>query len=479
MLGEPFMQHQQHMSDVILEVDPATGLLVYRSYVIVLPRQNGKTSWVRSKLAHRHLGFSEPDPDNPGRRRNIAQHTVYAAQTGDKSRDKWLHDQVERYQRSPLAENIADVWTRLNGERLLWRNGSTHCPVTPSAKTGGTGESLDETVIDEAWAREDSSLESAMLPTMDTRREPQMGILSTAKRQPEGQHSRTFAAYLRGKIREGRGRIEAGIESDTAFFDWSSPTDKDPGDPATWWAHIPALSGGLVTEKTIASNFLTMERPNFCAEYLGWFEDESAALWRVISEPAWAALGDRDLKPGYPLAFAVDVTPGRGMAAVCSAGPALAWQRMCVEVVEHRQGTEWVVPRLVGLIERWSPCGVAINPGSAASSLLKPLKNALVAANIDPEVIKTPTVREVAAAYGMFLDRVTDARNLRHAAQPALDLAVSLAQKRNVAGGGACWDWNSPGDVTTVQGCTLAAWCATVFGPAHQASDYDVLRSVF
>jgi phage terminase large subunit-like protein len=278
MLGEPFMPWQQHVADVMMEVDPKTGLLVYREYVLVIGRQNGKTSFVRSKLAHRHLGFTQESPESGRRRQPKAQHTVYTAQTADKAREKWLHDQVHKYQASPLAENIAYVRERLNGERLEWTNGSSHRPVTPSAKTGGVGDSLDEAVIDEAWAREDDALEAALLPTMATRDQPQLGITSTAKKQPKGHHSTTFAAYLRAKILAGRERIRSGIDSDTAFFDWSAPLDKDPGDPRTWHAHLPAMSTGLITEKAMASNFATMERANFCAEFLGWFEDESAAL---------------------------------------------------------------------------------------------------------------------------------------------------------------------------------------------------------
>jgi hypothetical protein len=222
-----------------------------------------------------------------------------------------------------------------------------------------------------------------------------------------------------------------------------------------------------------------MERANFCAEFLGWFEDESAALWQVISENAWEALGDRDLKPGFPLAFAVDVTPARGMACISSAGPVLGWQRMCVEVIDHHRGTEWVIPRLVELIERWDPCGVVVNPGSNANSLLKPLRNALIQSNINPDVVKTPTVREVSEAYGQFYDRVTDSKDLRHAKQADMDLAVSLALRRKASGGSWVWDWNSPGDVTPVTTATLAAWCSTVYGPAHQEQAYDVLRSLY
>jgi phage terminase large subunit-like protein len=465
MMNQPLMPHQQHMADVTLEIDPATGLLAYREYVIIVGRQNGKTVWVRSKLAHRALSFGEP------------QRTAYTTQTADKAREKWRFDQVERYQDSPLAEMIADVTLRLNSERLTWTNGSVHSPVTPSQKTGGTGDSLDEPIIDEAWVHEDSSLESAMRPTMSTRLQPQLGVLSTAKRQPKGQHSPSFAAYLRGKQRAGRARVEAGLDSDIAFFDYSAAPDSDPADPDTWWGCLPAL-GHSMPEKAIAADFTAMERADFCAEYLGMWEDESAALWQVFSEHEWRALADRDLKVGYPIAFGLDVTPERGMAAIGSAGPAANGQRLCVEVVEHAKGTEWVVPRMVELCERWRPCAVVINPASASNSLVKPLRHALASAGL-ADVVRLPTIREVAEAYGQFFDAVTDSKRLCHSMQAELDAAAAVATKRRVGPGAWCWDWASHGDVSPLISVTGAAWGSTVFGPAHVASDYDILKSVY
>jgi hypothetical protein len=468
MLGQPLMPWQQHVMDVALEVDPSTGLLAYRSYVVIVGRQNGKTTMVRSKLAHRALGFGRP------------QSSIYTAQTADKAREKWRYDQVEVFQASPLNEMIADVTLRLNNERLTWKNGSWHKPVTPSQKTGGTGDSIDEPVVDEAWAI-DASLESAMRPTMSTREQPQFGIVSTGKRQPKGEHSSRFASWLRGKQREGRARCEAGIDSNIAFFDYSAPRDMDPGDPATWWSCLPAL-GHMQQERAIAADFDNgMELGDFCAEYLGWWEDESALQWQVIPQQRWAEVADRDLKPGYPMAFAIDTNPDRG-TSIGSAGPALAGQRMCVEVVEHRPGTGWVVARAVQLVERWRPCAVVINPASGTNSLIKPLKIALELAKLDPDVVKTPTLREVSAGFGLFLDAVTDPRSpqpLRHANQIELDTAAAIGQKRKVGQGMWSWDWTAPGDVSPLVAVTNALWAATVYGPAHQAADYDIMKSFY
>src|SRR3954469_329284 len=58
-LGQPFMPWQRHVADVALEVDPATGLLVYRKVGLLAPRQSGKTTELLSVMVHRALAFGQ------------------------------------------------------------------------------------------------------------------------------------------------------------------------------------------------------------------------------------------------------------------------------------------------------------------------------------------------------------------------------------------------------------------------------------
>ena len=53
------MPWQQHVADVALEVDPATGLLAYREVVVTIPRQSGKSSLALAIMVHRAIGFGE------------------------------------------------------------------------------------------------------------------------------------------------------------------------------------------------------------------------------------------------------------------------------------------------------------------------------------------------------------------------------------------------------------------------------------
>jgi hypothetical protein len=458
MLGKPLMPHQEYIATVALEVDQETGRLAYDDVTVVMGRQSGKTTLILPVTAHRMLGFG-----------TSAQRVLYTAQTADKAREKWRDIYVAALKGSPFAELIADVRLRLNFEQLLCTTGSTFSPVTPTAKSGGTGDTIDVAFIDEAWCHEDAGIEQAMSPAMVTREQAQLWAVSTAKRQPAGQpYNPRFAAYLRSRIAAGRARVEAGVNTGTAFFEWSAPEGSDPADPRTWWGCLPAM-GYTQSEAAIRTQLERMDLADFCAEFLGWWPSDAALRWQVIPESVWRGLADRSARPGYPIAFGVDTSPDRGMTALVSAGP--CGDQWAVEVVEHRGGTAWVVPRLAELVHRWRPCGVAVASGSAAASLIEPL-------SAQEFPVKVMSLPDVAKAYGGFYEAVMDRGVLRHAAQPELDTAMSLAWKRRV-GAQTTWDWGSPGDISPVVAASAALWCAQTFGPAQREVDYDVLRSVY
>src|SRR5213078_2636771 len=60
LLGQELMPWQRDVLDTALEVDPKTGLLIYREAVLTVPRQSGKTWLLLCLMVHRALGFGEP-----------------------------------------------------------------------------------------------------------------------------------------------------------------------------------------------------------------------------------------------------------------------------------------------------------------------------------------------------------------------------------------------------------------------------------
>jgi hypothetical protein len=422
-LGTPLMPWQRLVADVALEIDPRTGRLAYREVVVTTPRRQGKTRLELGVLVHRAREW-------PGSR------MLYAAQDRIHARAKWEDDHVAALQRSPFAAEFKVRYQR-GDEAIRWHNGSWHGITAPGEKAGHS-DVLDVAVVDEAWALE-AGLEQGLSPTMITRPQPQLWVVSTA--------GTLRSAYLRGKVERGRAQAAAGRGS-VAYFEWAAPEGADPADPATWRAAMPAL-GRTIRLDAVRAEFDRLELADFCRAYLNWWPGAIPSDWLVIGEVQWRALADPRSEAIDPVAFAADVTPERSHAAIAVAG-----QRVDAlghaEVVDHRPGIGWVVPRLLELYSRWQPCAVVIDPTGPAGSLLAPLEAAGV------EVVK-PTAREAAHAAGAMFDAVTEG-TMRYRPHPALDAAVAGARQRPLGDG---WAWARRGlgvDICPLVAVTLARW---------------------
>jgi Phage Terminase len=425
-LGKPFMPWQRLVADVALEVDPATGRLAYREVDLTTMRQQGKTTLELAVMVHRARAWA-------------GSRMLYGAQDRIHARAKWEDDHVATLQRSPFADEFKPRFQR-GDEAIRWHNGSWHGITAPGEKAGHS-DVLDLAVVDEAWAHEGTQIEQGISPTMVTRPQPQLWVVSTA--------GTVRSAYFRAKVEQGRARVAAGQRSTVAYFEWAAREGSDPGDPATWWGCMPAL-GRTVRPETIAAEYDRLELADFCRAYLNWWPSEIPADWLVISEADWLALADPDSAPVDPVAFAADVTPDRSHAAIGVAGRRLDGLEH-VEVVDHRPGTGWVVPRLVELAAKWQPCAIVVDEVGPAASLIAPLEAA------ELEVLK-PSTRARAAADSGFYDAVTDSRSLRYVPRPALDAAVAGAAKRPL---GDSWAWARRGlsvDISPLVAVSLARW---------------------
>lgn len=434
-LGKPFKPWQLHLAEVAGEIDLDTGLPAYSEVVLIGPRQIGKSELIISALTHRCLGFQHAGP----------QRVLYTAQASDMARMRWRDEHLERLLKAPrIRKQMADpgdayggARLRQNQETIFWGNGSMWSPGSTTGKTSGTGATLDMGVIDEAWSRPDHRTELGMLPTMDTRPWAQLWVLSMIpglSRAAPG----TWP-YLAHKREIGRARVEAGMRTGTAFFDFAAAEGMDPGDPRTWWSAHPGL-GQVTTEAKIRARFENMDLVDFCAEYLGWAPLAAAPRWKLIGQDTWDGLRDpQSAIEGRP-AFGIEVKDDRGGAFIGAAGkrPDGHWH---AEVVEpgHRippgvAGIDWVVPRMLELVKDQRPWTTVIDPGGPAASLIVPLKNA----GVD---VLTPNQREVAGACGRFFDATGEAAEeppavrVFHLGQPELNRGMASAQKLDRADG--------------------------------------------
>ena len=427
MLGAPLMPWQRHVVDVALELDPDTGLPVYREVVLLVPRQSGKSTLFRALSVHRCFA----DWGGP-------QTVRYTAQTLAAAREKWREDFLEALDESDLRHAYE---TRLaNGsEGMKWANGS-HFGLMATMKKSGHGSTIDLALIDEAFAQIDGRLEQAARPAMSTRDSAQMWITSTAGESP------AESPYLWRKVEAGRERVRDGKTDSVAYFEWSDDTG-DPADPATWRATMPAL-GHTVSESVIRADFEAMEIAEFCRAYL--------CRWGVgsvdgpIPLPAWDALGVSEGELVGSVTLGVDVSPDRGRASIVAVADG-GDGRPFVEVVENRQGVGWLVPRLGALVAKHDVSAVVLDRRSQAGSLIDDITAAelpLVAAD----------TRELITACGRFYDRVTTG-GLAHLGQPELASAVAGAKRRTVADAWALSRKSSAVDISPLVAAVLGLWC--------------------
>lgn len=470
VLGKPLFPHQQLIADVAFEIDPKTGLLAYDEIDIIINRQQGKTELMFPVMTHRCMGFDAAlvrwvrrelghDVPLPG-----SQRVLYTAQTASNAAEKWRDIHVARLEKSALASQIS-VRKRLNMEAIQWPNGSSWSPGATTGKTGGTGDTLDLAVIDEAWSRENNRTELGMRPAMLTRPWRQLWVCSMIpglSRVAPGKWP-----YLHQKRQNGRARVQAGIRRGTAYFEWSAPEDADPGDPATWWSCMPAL-GHKVPERAIRSDFEAMDLVDFCAEYLGWAPSAQGARWTVISEQTWKGL---QVAPGReqpyldPVAFGVDAQPDLsaasiGMAALTSYGDTF------VELIERRPGITWLVPMLVDLADKHGPCAIGIAAHGPAAPIIEPLRRALLERNVDADVrdYQGPAVAKACRQFYVETGEVGETedgdpdRRIRHIGQPELDAAVAGAAKYTFSDE---WRWQRAGeggDASPLYAVTMARY---------------------
>src|SRR5258708_6455343 len=225
--------------------------------------------------------------------------------------------------------------------------------------TSGHGDSLHLAVIDEAWAHQDDHVEGAGRPSLMTTA-GQLVVVSAAGTEK--------SSYFRAKIDVARARAESGVAGRACYVGYSFADDEDPADPETWRRRMPAL-GITVTEETVTADLDDMGMPEFRRAYGCQWPEVANPGWAVITEDAWRALADPGSSVPDPVAFAVEVAPGRTMAAVAAAGRRRDG-RTHLEVVEYLPGTDWVPGRLAELRRKHRPCAVVLDPSSQAGALI-------------------------------------------------------------------------------------------------------------
>jgi phage terminase large subunit-like protein len=408
----------------------------YRTVGCAVGRQSGKSKLIETRIAYELL--------QPSR------HVAYTAQDRNMAKLKW-EEHIHSLESSPaLAKYIRKVSRNNGSERLYMKNGSMYSIVTPNDK-GARGMSLNLMVIDEALTHP-LSLVAALQPTLATRKNGQLWILSNAGIPGESellQHYRNIG--------------HTGVQDDNnplAWFEWAPAEDKfDYMDEAVWRQAIPSLgeSHGVLLE-AVREAALTNSPDIFMKEWLNvWISSEAA---QVVATELWDSLARTDIVVGNRMVLGVDISRERDRASIGVSS--LVSGMTPVEVVEARDGVGWLVPRLIEIAKKWK-APVVIDAGSPAGSIIGQLENAGV------KVIAIG-LRDYARACGSFYDAVQE-RTICHLDDPNLRDAIIGSSKRPL---GDSWAWNrqSTTNITPLVAVTLAR-----YGLVNEPEEKPVVRS--
>lgn len=389
----------------------------YRSVIVTVERQAGKTTIVLGWQVQRAHGWGSP------------QRMVYSAQTGNDARKKLVEDWEPALKPYFAKLGIKRILKGAGSEAIDFFNGS-RTVLMGSGDDAGHGKTVDLGVKDEFFADTDDRRDQALVPAMATRPQAQVLTLSTM--------GTADSVPLHHAVDLGRAAVESGQRRGIAYFEWSFPDDADIDDPLVWWANHPAL-GYTITEDVLADARATLTEGEFRRAF---GNQRTASENRIIPVGVWDAVCSPTASPGGTVRFGVDVNEGRTAAAIVAVGGG------AIEVVAHRPGTAWLADAVASLAGGRPLVAIDGGVNAPVASMVPELTNA--GARLLP-------ITDLAAASSGFYDAIVD-RKVEVRRHPSMDAAVAGAAKRIAGDGWAFARKSSADDIAPLMAATVAWW---------------------
>lgn len=423
--------------DVLIDAlgERADGRFASFEVGLVVPRQNGKGAVLEARELAGLVLFGE-------------KHILHSAHLFKTSRDAFRRI-LGLFQNTPDLDRLIKRVSNTHGDEGIELTNGCRLSFVTRSKGGGRGLSGDVVILDEAYEVTGEQI-SAILPTMISRPNPQVWYTSSPALDAVNGEA-LFALKERG---------EAGGDDSLAWFDWGQLRGVNLDDPRVWAAANPSL--GIRIGEDFLGKMRKAFRSNpegFAREHLGIWPEAAGAVY--ISPALWKELATPDAGRPTDVVFAVDVTPNRDHASITMCGPNADGQ-MLLGVVDHGEGTEWVVQRVLDLKAKWNPVAIAVDMAGPAGSLLVELEKAGMCRPENADEPKrgdlcVPTAREVAQAWGMFVDAARQ-KQLRHLDEHPLNVALAGAKTRTLGDGQAWARRTSDVDISPLVGATLGHW---------------------
>ena len=436
VLGQPLLPWQERFVSVATEVDPATGGPWYKTLVLTVGRQQGKSVLLGYFCFDRMLFWPED-----------CQRCLWSAQN--------IHDAISVWEEK-LRPLIPEDLLRLGefhftlgnaGHPVIYvraRDSSTR--IISSSKTAGHGSTVGLAIVDEAWKQQTSDREQTLRFAIRAVKGSQLLIASTA-----GYASST---WFRKIVDQGRREVDAGVESRTCYFEWGAPEDADPSDPQVWADASPGF-GWTVDLASIQSEHDAMKPRGEIRE----FQRGSLNMWvDSMSEPVipWETVWARATKtegegPAGEVVLAVDAPPEHTWAYVVAAS------RDAVEVLHADAGLSWLREYVLSVWEKNRDVEMVVGAKTGpVAGLLDRLED-------DGVVVGRHNLDDMRKGCSVFYEDVMSGgirfwrNNITH-----LKYALAAAERKS---SGAAWVWGRSDlntNIATLIATTMAYYQASL-----------------
>jgi hypothetical protein len=448
LLGFRPHEWQRLLNDVSMQISPrdivhegTSTMKLHAQHVgTIVGRQSGKTAWAASRVAAQALLPHRKDiAQTMGLLRIAPQHIAYTAQRGINAVERW-REHVDIMQNSDICTYIDDVRYRIGNECAMFVNGSTYRPLTPS-RNSARGIHCDLIIVDEALAHP-LWLLGTLRPTQSQRHSApgcigsQFVVISNA-----GNEDSELLNHLQELGHEAIRHSNDG----RVWMEWSMEPGSDPTDQNTWSDTMPTLNqpNGISLDY-LQEECETMKLDDFMREYLCVRIPKSDSA--LFDFERWKELRRDDVFVVGDLVIAIDVTPDRQRASIVAASR--NGNYIPVEVIESKEGVEWLVDRTAEVAERHG-CPVVVDTGGPAAAMHLILEQRRI------EVIPF-AAKDVAISAACFYDRVRDG-TIAHLNDYRLNDAVRSVTKRPI---GERWAFTRKGhvDISPLVAASFAVW---------------------
>lgn len=461
LLGRPLFPWQRWLFIHSLELalgsfasDPHPRLR-FRTVVVEIARQNGKSYWLSTRALWRMVMWESPDGNPP-----LILGTAHKESAANEVK-RLAHKALKN---SPALADITGRDHTGNGDSWFeMLDSGARYRIEAATDDGGRSLTVTDLLFDELRQQRDWAAWAAMTNTTNAVYSPQVIAVSNA-----GEDKSVVLSALRSRAikeievyesRKAAGTLGTYEGSSLFLAEWSAAPDCDLWDRSGWAASNPSLNhpGSNITDEMIAAQTELVGDTGSEGVPESKHRTEVLCQWvPILGEPLfdedkWMATFDpkSQISESSPIVISADTSHDRRRTWLAVAG----WRDdglPHVEVIAVRAGNEWVVNTLAHRLGFTPAATVIQGRGAPASSLIEFL---------ELEGIKVTRCEgsDLGISFGRFSDRVNSG-TLRRGREPSLDIAIRTAATVRFGDVLGLNRQKSADDVSPLMACVQALW---------------------